>query len=178
MRGVQGTSVFAYRFDWDELGRFLWVDWDQVIGAGHAVEIPFVFGNFDLPLLRSLFDEENLSSRRQLSRAMMSYWAEFATTGAPGRGRGRDLPPWTAWDESAPGSERFLVFDSEAGGGLRMSSDAITSTTLVARVMEDARFADVAERCDFLAKLQGWRPLPAADIARAGCDGGPMAAGR
>jgi para-nitrobenzyl esterase len=169
MRSVQGPSVFAYRFDWDELGRFLWVDWDQVIGAGHAVEIPFVFGSFDIPLLRSLFDEENLASRQQLSRAMMSYWAEFATTGAPGRGRGRDLPLWKAWDESAPGSERFLVLDSEAGGGVRMSADAITSATLVDRVLEDARFADSAERCDFLAKLQGWRPLPAADVARAGC---------
>jgi para-nitrobenzyl esterase len=169
MRGVQGESVFAYRFDWDELARFLGVDWSQVIGAGHAVEIPFVFGDFDIPLLRSLMDEDNLASRRQLSRAMMSYWAEFAATGAPGRGRGGELPLWKAWDESAPDSARFLVFDSEAGGGVRMSADAITSTKLVARLLEDPRFADAAERCEFLAKLQGWRPLPAADVARAGC---------
>ena len=27
----------------------------------------------------------------------MSYWAEFARTGKPGRG-GRDLPEWTAWN--------------------------------------------------------------------------------
>jgi len=178
MRGAQGPSVFAYRFDWDELDSFLWVDWGQVIGAGHAIEIPFVFGNFDTPLLRSLFDEANLASRQQLSRAMMSYWAEFAATGAPGRGRRGDLPLWKPWDEATPASERFLVFDSEAGGGLRMSADAITSTRLVSRVLEDARFADAAERCTFLTKLQGWRPLPAADIARAGCTGEQVAAGR
>jgi para-nitrobenzyl esterase len=169
MRGVQGPSVFAYRFDWDELGSFLWVDWDEVIGAGHAVEIPFVFGDFAFPLLSRLFDEENLASRQQLSRAMMSYWAEFAATGAPGRGRAGELPLWKPWDESAETSERFLVFDSEAGGGIRMSADAITSTKLVSRLLDDARFADAAERCAFLAKLQGWRPLPAADVARAGC---------
>ena len=145
MRGVQGESVFAYRFDWDELGSFLWVDWDEVIGAGHAVEIPFVFGDFDIPLLSSLMDDDNLASRQQLSRAMMSYWAEFAATGAPGRGRGGELPLWKPWDESAPDSERFLVLDSEAGGGLRMSADAITSTKLVSRLLEDARFADAGE---------------------------------
>jgi para-nitrobenzyl esterase len=178
MRAVQGPSVYAYRFDWDELRKFLWVDWDEVIGAGHAVEIPFVFGDFDIPLLASLMAEENLESRHQLSRAMMSYWAEFAATGAPGRGRAGDLPLWKPWDESAPDRDRFLVFDSEAGGGIRMSSDAITGAQLVSRVMEDARFADAEERCAFLLKLQGWRPLPAADIARAGCDGGQVAAGR
>ena len=58
---------------------------------------------------------------------MMSYWAEFASTGAPGRGRGGKLPEWTPWDESAPDGERFMVFDSEADGGLRMSADAMTS---------------------------------------------------
>ena len=44
----QGPSVFVYRFDWDEDRSFLWVDWDEVIGAAHAFEIPFVFGHFDL----------------------------------------------------------------------------------------------------------------------------------
>ena len=145
MRKVQGPSVFAYRFDWDELDSFLWVDWSRVLGAAHAIEIPFVFGNFEIPLLRSLFAEDDLASRQQLSRAMMSYWAEFATTGAPGRGRGGELPLWKAWDESAPDSERFLVFDSESGGGIRMSSDAITSTKLVERILGDPRFASAEE---------------------------------
>jgi para-nitrobenzyl esterase len=171
MRAVQGPSVFAYRFDWDELGSFLWVDWNEVIGAGHAVEIPFVFGDFDIPLLSSLFDEGNLASRQQLSRAMMSYWAEFAATGAPGRGRRGELPLWKPWDESAPEAERFLVFDSEDGGGLRMSADSITGAKLVERVADDPRFADAADRCAFLTKLASWRPLPGADIARAGCTG-------
>jgi para-nitrobenzyl esterase len=177
MRGVQGPSVFAYRFDWDELDSFLWVDWSFVIGAGHAVEIPFVFGDFDIPLLRSLLRDDDLDARRRLSDAMMSYWAEFATNGAPGRGRGGDLPLWKPWDESAPDAERFLVLDSEAGGGVRMSSDAITSTALVQRMLGDARFADAGERCAFLGKLRGWRPLPPADVALAACTDAQLAAG-
>jgi len=169
MRKAQGPSVFAYRFDWDELDRFLWVDWSKTIGAGHSIEIPFVFGDFDIPLLRSLFADANVASRRQLSHAMMSYWAEFAATGAPGRGRDGKLPLWKPWDESAETSDRFQVFDSEAGGGIRMSSDAMTSTKLVTRLLADDRFASADERCGFIAKLQSWRPLPAADVARAGC---------
>ncbi len=178
MRGVQGPSVFAYRFDWDELDSFLWVDWSRVIGAAHAIEIPFVFGTFDIPLLGSLFDEENLASRQQLSRAMMSYWAEFAAHGAPGRGSKGELPFWKAWDESTPGSDRFVVFDSEAGGGIRMSADAITSTKLVERMLGDPRFASAEERCAFLVQLDGWRPLPPADVARAGCADAKVAARR
>jgi para-nitrobenzyl esterase len=170
MRAVQGPSVFAYRFDWDETDRFLWVDWSEVLGAAHAFEIPFVFGDFEIPLLRSLYREEDLPSRQALSRAMMSYWAEFAANGAPGRGRGGDLPLWSPWDESAPASERFLVFDSEAGGGIRMSSEAVTPASLVTRMLGDERFASDAERCALIARLQARRrALPPAEVARAGC---------
>jgi para-nitrobenzyl esterase len=178
MRAVQGPSAFAYRFDWDELDSFLWVDWSRVLGAAHAIEIPFVFGNFEIPLLRSLFAEDDLASRQQLSRAMMSYWAEFAANGAPGRGSKGELPLWKAWEESTPESDRFLVLDSEAGGGIRMSADFITSARLVELVVGDTRFASADERCVFLAKLQGWRPLPEAEIASAGCDGEKVAAQR
>jgi para-nitrobenzyl esterase len=175
MRAAQGPSVFAYRFDWDALGSFLWVDWSRVIGAGHAVEIPFVFGNFDTPLLRSLFDEDDLDSRRALSRAMTSYWTHFAATGDPGRGRAGELPHWTAWNESNPSSPRFLVFDDEAGGGLRMSADAVTPARLVSRMLDDRRFADAAQRCALLARLQSWRPLPPEEVARAECPGEQVA---
>jgi len=67
------------------------------------------------------------------------------------------------------------VLDSEAGGGIRMSADAITSTKLVERILGDARFASAGERCAFLTQLDGWRPLPPADLARAGCEGAKVA---
>jgi para-nitrobenzyl esterase len=170
MRAVQGPSVFAYRFDWDEEDSFLWVDWSEVLGAAHAFEIPFVFGDFEIPLLRSLYAEDDLPSREKLSRAMMSYWAEFAASGAPGRGKAGDLPAWSAWDESEPASERFLVFDSEAGGGIRMSPEAVTANSLVTRMLADERFASSEERCAFLARLQARRrTLPPEEVARAGC---------
>ena len=170
MRAVQGPSVFAYRFDWDEADRFLWVDWSEVLGAAHAFEIPFVFGDFDIPLLRSLYREDDVASREKLSRAMMSYWAEFAAKGDPGRGTDAALPLWTPWDETAPASERFLVLDSDAGGGIRMSSEAVTASSLVTRMLADERFASSEERCALLSRLQARRrTLPEEEVRRAGC---------
>ncbi|MEN8161993.1 MAG: carboxylesterase family protein, partial [Myxococcota bacterium] len=171
MRKVQGPNVFAYRFDWDEEDSFLWVDWSRMLGAAHALEIPFVFGDLDFPLIRSVWDEESLPGREKLSRAMMSYWAEFAASGAPGRGRGGDLPEWKSWDESTPESDRFLILDTETDGGIRMSSDAVTSTSLVTRIIEDERFPSTEERCAFLHGLRGWRrSLPDEELRRAECD--------
>ncbi|MEN8160768.1 MAG: carboxylesterase family protein, partial [Myxococcota bacterium] len=96
MHAVQGASVYAYRWDWDEEPRLPGVyDGSFVIGAAHGLEIPFVFGHWDVgPETSSLFNFLNRSGREALSAAMMSYWAEFAYTGSPGRGRAGDLPEW------------------------------------------------------------------------------------
>ena len=67
-----------------------------MLGAAHGFEIPFVFGHFDLGRAGNvIFTKENEPGRKALSAQMMSYWAEFAYTGAPGRGRDRQLPEWT-----------------------------------------------------------------------------------
>ena len=154
MRGVQGPSVFAYRFDWDELPSFLWLDLSRLLGAAHAFEIPFVFGSFDLGWAnRFLWSERAAPGRDALSEAMMSYWARFARTGDPGAGRSGDLPRWVAWDPSAPDAPRFLVLDSEEGGGIRMSSEAVSVRGVVARIQGDPAFEDESERCALLAAL-------------------------
>ena len=105
MRAVQGPSVYAYRWDWDEEPRVpLLFDGGRSIGAGHGLEIAFVFGHWDLgPRSRTLFTGGNEAGRVALSDAMMSYWAQFAATGSPGRGRAGDLPEWRAWDDGSPG---------------------------------------------------------------------------
>ena len=154
MRGVQGHGVFAYRFDWDELPSFLWLDLSRLLGAAHAFEIPFVFGSFDLGWAnRFLWSERSAPGRDALSAAMMSYWAQFAYTGDPGSGRSGALPRWLAWDPSAPDAPKFLVLDSQAGGGIRMSSDTLSVEGLVARIQADPSFDDESERCALLASL-------------------------
>jgi len=148
MRAVQGPSVFVYRFDWDEEPRRLGVDLATLLGAAHGLEIPFVFGHFDLGRASGLlFTKENEPGRRALSAAMMSYWAEFAWRGAPERGRNGDLVPWLPWDPTTPEAPKFLIFDTPNGGGLRMSNEVVRRQELLAATASDPRFRDDRERC-------------------------------
>jgi para-nitrobenzyl esterase len=165
--------VFAYRFDWDEQGRRLWVtDLSRLIGAGHGVEIPFVFDDFEGPAFGRLFDESSEEGRVALGRAMRAYWAEFARTGDPGRG-GRDLPRWTAWS-SEPAGEKFAVLDTQAGGGIRMSSAAVTRAGLIDAIASDARFRDQQERCALLANMVRFENLTPEEYGSRGCADHPL----
>jgi len=157
MRRVQGSSVYAYRWDWDEEGTFLYFfDVSRLLGAAHAFEIPFVFGHWDLgPQSDMLFSEANREGREILSGQMMSYWAEFARSGAPGRGGDGDLPEWQAWDP-AEGGHKFLVLDTPADGGLRMGSEPVTMADVLAGVEADPRLETQQEKCFVYAQLARW----------------------
>jgi para-nitrobenzyl esterase len=147
LHASQGENVFAYRFDWDELPTVLGTDLGQIMGAAHAMEIPFVFNRFDTSMLNSLlYNNDNIPDRDALSAAMSSYWAEFAYTGSPRKGRRGDLPQWQPWNNATPTSEKYLVLDSASGGGIRMSGDAITLDVLHARFLSDQDFPDARSR--------------------------------
>ena len=127
-----GAPVYAYRFDWDEQGKALGTNISTLIGSAHAIEIPFVTGGFEDSVndpLGVYFNGGNRAGREALSQAMMSYWAEFAYAGAPGRGRGGDLPAWTPWTD-APGAARLMLLDTPADGGPRMTADAASVDSL------------------------------------------------
>jgi len=157
MRGSQGPSVFAYRFDWDEQPSLLWLDFSELLGAAHGLEIFFVFGWFDVGRAnRFLWDEEHKPAAEKLSRAIMSYWSQFAYTGDPHSGRQGELARWHPWSESADGPGKFLVLDTEAGGGLRMSSDSVTQNGVIAQVARDSRFESWAERCAVYQDFVRW----------------------
>jgi para-nitrobenzyl esterase len=153
MRAAQGASVFVYRFDWDELAEPLWVDLPGLIGAGHALELLFVFGGTRSDFARWVV--EDVESADRLSRQMRSYWAQLAATGAPGRGQGGDLPAWTAW-ETRDDAPKFMIFDSDAGGGLRMSPESQSLTALLAEVPTDPRLRSAEERCEVYATFVQW----------------------
>jgi len=81
-----GTPTFVYEFTWrsDAL--------DGGFGAGHVVELPFVFDHLDLPalhgpngLLGTTAPPADLAARTHRA------WVDFATTGDPG------------WPRSEPG---------------------------------------------------------------------------
>ncbi|MCH2172718.1 carboxylesterase family protein [Myxococcota bacterium] len=147
LRRAGDSPVYGYRFDWDEEPQVLWLDLSQMIGAGHAVEIFFVFGFTDLGRATG-FVYDDVDSAAELSRQMRSYWTQFATTGDPGRGRNGALPPWPGWGDDGG---RFLVFDSSRDGGLEISDDTVTLDSVVARVAGDDRFENSAQRCEIYA---------------------------
>ncbi len=148
-----GTPVFAYRFDWDEEPKYFVADLPKLLGAAHGLEIGFVFDDeaseFD-PF--GINTKDNAPGRVKLAREMASYWVQFARTGNPGRGVDGTLPEWSGYGAEA----RFMVLDTDAGGGLRMDRGPMTLDALEERVWGDQSFDD-AGRCEALkAMFQGF----------------------
>jgi para-nitrobenzyl esterase len=154
-------SVFAYRFDWDEERSFLGYDLSQAMGAAHGMEIPFVFNNFsgNNVLGTSLYRKDKIVGRDALSRSMMSYWAEFAYTGNPGRGRDGQEVEWKPWDNSSEQSEKFMVFDTPEDQGIRMVSEDITLEDIKARFLADESFETPEDYCRMYVELFRFSPL-------------------
>jgi len=161
-------DVFAYRFDWDEEGSFLFTDFSTLLGAAHGWEIPFVFNRWELGgrLDRFLWTDDNAEGRRTLSDAMMGYWANFARTGNPGAASGN--PAWEPWE----GGQR-IILDTPDGGGIRMEQGAYTITEVMDRLATDERLTSDEERCTVYAAVLGWYP----DVAVDGFAGGACASG-
>jgi len=158
MHAAQGDSVFAYRWDWDEEPS-IWglYDGSRMVGAAHGLEIAFVFGHFDLgPQSSMLFNRGNREARELLSGQMMSYWAEFARTGNPGRGGAGELPLWWSWDDSNVRAPKYMVLATTKGQGLRMDTRLQTIPGVVEAVLADGRLPQTTDKCRVLRVLK-WR---------------------
>jgi para-nitrobenzyl esterase len=93
-------EVWYYRFDWDKQP----APWNDIYGAVHVVDLPFLFGNFGPSLFGKVwFNTANEPGRLELSATMMETLGSFARTGNPNNARlGVSWPAW-------PGK---LVFDA------------------------------------------------------------------
>ena len=171
MHASGARDVFVYRFDWDEEPTVLGSDLGRMLGAAHGMDIPFVFGHFVFGKNPdAIFTPENEPGRLALSSAMMSYWTELAKSGRPSADGASKPPAWPAWDES----ERFLVLDTAAGGGIRPSDESLTRERLLAAVESDPRLADPRLRCIVYHDLVRWgEALERADYDVA-CPGHPF----
>ena len=174
LRMAQGPTVFAYRFDWDALRTVGSLDLARLFGAAHALEIPFVFGNLDFLDRLAVVAEAEVPERDALSRSMMSYWAEFAWTGDPGRGRDGAQVQWTPWENGA-GARRLLVLDAETDGGIRMSPFLLTMDDLRARLLADTSFDTLEEHCAMYRRTFRFEDFDPAEYAALGGGGCPPA---
>jgi para-nitrobenzyl esterase len=174
LRESQGPSVYAYRFDWDEEPSIFGMDMSAFLGAAHGVEIPFVFENFASGFLaRYVNSDENLPGREALAHSMSSYWAEFAYSGAPRKGRDGEQPEWLPWGDSQAEGGKFIIFDTPSDGGIRMSSDTIGLEDVRDRLLAETGLRNQEEHCEIyaigLADSELWDDEEYASLGREGC---------
>lgn len=94
-------AVWAYEFEWNRLPPPL----DQIFGAAHTFDLPFVFGNFGPSLYsRFMVTHANEPGRRALSEAMMRSLGGFARHGDPNNIAQPAV--WPTWPKRA-------VFDAD-----------------------------------------------------------------
>jgi para-nitrobenzyl esterase len=87
---ARGVNTYLYQFDWESPALRGW------LGATHALEIPFVFGNFDVPAIAKFTGAGTAAT--VLSRQIMALWTQFMRDG-------RAPEPWRPFSRS----ERFQL---------------------------------------------------------------------
>ncbi len=144
----QPGQVFAYRFDWDEEPSVMGYDLSTALGAAHGLEIAFVFGEFEGGLGLSYLYPKT-PARDALSKSMMSYWAEFARSGSPGKGRDGNEVLWSPW--GVDGQSTILLDTTPPG--IRMSSEVLTVDALKQRLIADTAITHPRDRCELYAQM-------------------------
>jgi para-nitrobenzyl esterase len=88
---------------------------DGSLGACHALELPFVFGTYNIPLMEGFIGK---TPNKELSEKMIDAWTSFARTGNPNH---EGIPEWPSYDVEKRATMLFgnecklanAVFDKE-----------------------------------------------------------------
>lgn len=127
MAQAPSNTIYNLLFTWKGGGDPAVADFATRMGAPHAADVPFWFGNQD-PTRETTFSALSFTSANRpgrvlLSNAMMDYLGAFVRTGDPNPA-GSGLPNWSKW---SPGSPSYMVFDATTTDlSLRLNSGVIT----------------------------------------------------
>ena len=99
-------SLYSYRFDWDDQRKSYFLDFPNLMGSAHGLDIAFVTGNFKFgPLGRYVYPKGK--SRDQMQETMMNAWTSFAKTGIPNTGKD------VKWEKFNSNDRIFIKLDSD-----------------------------------------------------------------
>jgi para-nitrobenzyl esterase len=143
--GRHNPNVYAYRFDWDDQPSYPQADFREFFGAAHTMELPFVFNDFEsMKGFAFYFTDQNRDDREQLAASIGEYWAQFAYTGKPGKGRSGELPEWAPW-----GTGLKQILDASSDGGIHSQQGVLTMQSLYDRFLRDDSFSSPQEKAAF-----------------------------
>ena len=109
------APVFQYRFDWRSPA------WGGMLGAAHAIEIPFVFNCVADPKLAVFVGDEPPA---ELAQRVHDAWVSFAATGIP---TVRGLDEWPALGATG-GGRPVLLFSGGEDGADQLADDPVSLT--------------------------------------------------
>ena len=90
------VPLYAYSFKWNKEP----APWNDVYGAWHLEDLPFIFGNFNLNVAAFGWTAANQPGRLALANVMQKSIAAFVRTGDPNNSTLG--VPWSPWTPTAP----------------------------------------------------------------------------
>jgi para-nitrobenzyl esterase len=137
-------AVYAYQFLWgaaDASGTSVIPgEYGISLGACHAMDVPFFFGNWDFfsVLSKEVFTEGNRVGREALSSDMQAYVAQFVRTGDPSPD-GSGLVEWQPWSNAAGGPKCILLNADLNTANIAMSTVELTEAGVKAGIDAEVR---------------------------------------
>ena len=140
------NNLYAYRYDWDDHRKYLIGNFQELIGAAHATEIPLLTGNNKLVGEYGFFIYPNGPSKRFTSKNMMKFWTHFAKTGTPGSSS--NGIKWNSYFNE--GNKSYLIIDKKKN--MKIESKVPNFKTLVKELAADNRINEL-EKCVVLFQM-------------------------